>query len=254
MKTRHRTPLLLLAALSTALAACSTQASTTPSSASPQATLKQATSLPNASDITLVPNRPVDEGVTEAVDRASRGAVLPADMKFLLPQLETFPVYVKQAGYWDTVTPVKETSITVLPSALSWADGSLGGAARSWTFASSVRPEKYTLTITALLFEDAFASSKAVATMRDTHSQADKAGVFSFGSGKDTLTVGLAAPSKVLVYVELKGPDSVYEVRNAVETLSQFLEKSIQEFMVTLPAEEAPSSGTSSSVPTTQKP
>ena len=254
VKTRHRAPLLLLAALSTSLAACSSQASTVPSSATPQATRKEVTTLPSASDITLAPDRPADVGLTEAIDRASRGEVLPADMKFVLPQLETFPVYVTQAGYWDTVTPIEETAITAIPSALSWAEGSLGGVARSWAFASSVRPEKYTLTITALLFKDGFASSKAVATMRDTHDQADKAGVFSFTSGKDTLTVGLSAPARVLIYVELKGPDSVYQVENAVTTLSQFLEKSVQEFVIAESAKEAPSSGTTSSAPTTQKP
>jgi hypothetical protein len=251
VKTRHRTPLLLLAALSTTLAACSSSEPTAPSSSNPTGTVLRSTSLPAASDITLAPGRTEETGFAEAYDRALRGASLPSDVKYVLPQLELFPTYVTQAGYWDVVAPIEETTITSIPSALSWAEGSLGGVARSWSLASSIRPEKYTLTITALMFKDPFASSKAVATMRATHDKADAAGVFSFVSGKETYTVGLSAPASVLMYVEIKGPDTSYQVEVSVETLSQFLEKSIQDFMATAPTEPSPPSGTSTTAPGT---
>ncbi len=218
------------------------------------ATINPSTSLPKASDITIAPGRTDEEGLPEAYDRATRGAPLPSDMKYVLPQLEVFPVYVTQAGYWDTVAPIKETAITAIPDSLSWAEGSLGGVARSWSLASTVRPEKYTLTITALLFKDPYVSSKAVATMRAAHGEDKKAGVFSFKSGKDTYTVGISAPASVLMYVEVKGPASSYEVDLSVETLSQFLERSIQDFLATAPAMSTPQSGSSSSAPTTSKP
>jgi hypothetical protein len=217
-------------------------------------TLKEVTTLPSASDITLAPGRQVEAGFDEAVDRATRGALLPADMKYVLPQLELFPTYVKQAGYWDTVDPIEETQITVLPDSLSWADGSLGGVARSWSFASTVRPEKYTLTITALLFKDRFSSSNAVATMRSLHGEAKAAGVFSFKSGKDVFTADITAPSSVLLYVEMKGSDTRYEVEVSTETISQFLEKSILSFMATAPTASSPPSGTSTSAPASSKP